>query len=390
MASLGNEVDVSILKIVGAEIRYRLITSVCMAGIVAVAVATVVFFVRLSELASDRTRIIQRDIGLNLRILPGDADLDSYWLKGYADGVIDESLLERIREQDVANRLVPLLQRTVPWGDGEAILTGIGEELFARGEAMKPVFGGFGDGPDELTLGALAAAKKGLSEGDPMELFGRAFVVKRILSSTGSMDDVRVYAPLATVQQLLDMPGKLNEIRALECECGEDVADPEAFIRAVLEPLLPGTQIVRQDRLAEARRKQRILAERIGVAATPVLILLSALGVSGLAFLNTHQRRAEIGLFAAVGMGAPKIAMIIGARAALLGTIGGVLGALGGWILVNRFGGHFVGFDVAGVALRTSHFWIGGLAGGTIAFCGGLIPAVLAARSDVVNTLRGS
>jgi hypothetical protein len=361
-----------------------------MAGIVAVAVATVVFFVLLSELAADRTRIIQRDIGLNLRILPGEADLDAYWLKGYADGVIDESLLEKILEQDVANRLVPLLQRTIPWGDGEAILTGIGEEMFARGAAMKPVFGAFGDESDELTLGALAAAKRGLSEGDPTEMFGRGFVVKRVLSSTGSMDDVRVYAPLATVQQLLGMPGKLNEIRALECECGKDVADPEAFIRAVLEPLLPGTQIVRQDRLAEARRKQRILADRIGVAATPVLILLSALGVSGLAFLNTQQRRAEIGLFSAVGMGASRIAMIIGVRAALLGAIGGVLGALVGWILVNRFGGHFVGFNVASVAFRTVHLWIGGLAGGAIAFCGGLIPAVLAARADVVNTLRGS
>jgi putative ABC transport system permease protein len=380
----------SILKIVGAEIRYRLFTSICMVGIVAVAVASVVFFVRLSELASDRTRIIQRDMGLNLRILPADADLDAYWLKGYADGVIDESLLEKVLQQDVANRLVPLLQRTIPWGDGEAILTGIGDEQFARGAAMKPVFGGFGDGPNELRIGAVAAAKKGLSEGDQTVLLGRDFVVKRVLSSTGSMDDIRVYAPLATVQQLLDLPGKLNEIRALECECGEDVVDPEAFIRAALGPLLPGTQIVRQDRMAEARRKQRILAERIGVAATPVLILLSASGVAGLAFLNTHQRRGEIGLFAAVGMTAPTIATIIGTRAALLGTIGGVLGAWGGWMLVNRFGGHFVGFDVAGVDFRAAHLAIGGLAGGTIAFCGGLIPAVIAAKADIVHTLRGN
>ena len=68
----------------------------------------------LSELAAQRTQIIQRDIGLNLRIIPADTDLEAYWIKGYAEGVMDQSLLSRIAEQEVANRLVPMLQRTIP------------------------------------------------------------------------------------------------------------------------------------------------------------------------------------------------------------------------------------------------------------------------------------
>jgi len=382
----------AIRSIVVAEIRHRWVTSIAMAGVVAVAVATVLLFLRIADLAADRTRIIQRDIGLNLRILPAEADLEAYWMKGYADGVIEEGLLQTVHEQDVANRLVPMLQRTVPWGEGEAILTGIGQELFARGEVLKPVFGGFEDQDDELTLGAIAAEKRGLVEGDRVSLLGHEFGIKRVLSRTGSVDDIRVYGSLVAVQRLLGMPGQLNEIRALECECGEEVEDPEAWVRSVLEPLLPGTQIIRQDRLADARRRQRILAERVATVAAPALVLLAALAVSGLAFINGRQRRAEIGLFVAVGMSAARIGAIITWRAAVLGIVGGIGGVWIGWGLVVMIGERLVGSGAgmaAGAGVHGSEILLGGLVGGVIAACGAWVPAIIAARTDPATTLRG-
>lgn len=386
---MASERDVNILAIVTAEIRYRLLASIAMVAVVMASAMMVFFFYWLSELAAERTRVIQRDLGLNLRILPAEADLESYWMKGYADGVIDQSLLTTVQQQEVANRLVPMLQRTVPWGDGEAILTGIGEEIFVRGESLKPVFGGFGDAAGELTLGAIAAGKRQLVEGDRVTVLRQEFLVKRVLVPTGSIDDIRVYGDLAMVQSLLEMPGKLNEIRALECECGEDVADPEAWIRETLEPLLPGTQIVRQDRLAEARRRQRIMADRMTTAATPVLLFFTSLAVAGLAFINCQQRRGEIGLFVAVGMSAARIGSIIATRAALLGGAGGVLGVMTAWILVDQLGEYFVGTGAGRIPLQGWHGLLGGLLGSLIAFCGALVPAVLAAKSDPATTLPG-
>jgi putative ABC transport system permease protein len=386
---MASERDVNILAIVTAEIRYRLLASIAMVAVVMASATTVFFFYWLSELAAERTRVIQRDLGLNLRILPAEADLESYWMKGYADGVIDQSLLTTVQQQEVANRLVPMLQRTVPWGDGEAILTGIGEEIFVRGESLKPVFGGFGDTVGELTLGAIAAGKRRLIEGDRVTVLGQEFLVKRVLAPSGSIDDIRVYGDLSMVQSLLEMPGKLNEIRALECECGEDVADPEAWIRETLEPLLPGTQIVRQDRLAETRRRQRIMADRMTTAVTPVLIFFTSLSVAGLAFINCQQRRGEIGLFVAVGMSAARIGSIIATRAALLGGAGGVLGVMAAWILVDQLGEYFVGTGAGRIPLQGLHGLLGGLLGSLIAFCGALVPAVLAAKSDPATTLPG-
>lgn len=376
-------------SIIVAEIRHRWVTAIVTAAVVAAAVASVLLVLGIADLAADRTRIIQRDIGLNLRILPAEADLEAYWLKGYADGVIDETLLRTVHQQDVANRLVPLLQRTVPWGEGEAILTGIGQELFARGEALKPLFGSFGDREDELTLGAVAAAKRGVREGDRVGLLGQEFVVKRVLSRSGSVDDIRVYGELVAVQRLLGLPGQINEIRALECECGEDVEDPEAWVRSVLEPLLPGTQIIRQDRLAEARRKQRILAERVATVAAPALVVLAALAVAGLSFLNARQRRGEIGLFVAVGMSSARIGGIIAWRAAILGTFGGMVGVGIGWWLVVTAGERLVGPGAAITGVHGLEILLGGLVGGGIAACGAWIPAMIAARVDPVTTLRG-
>ena len=45
--------------------------------VVASAIASVVFFVLISDLAAHRTQIIQRDIGLNMRIIPAETELES-------------------------------------------------------------------------------------------------------------------------------------------------------------------------------------------------------------------------------------------------------------------------------------------------------------------------
>ncbi len=380
----------SVVSIVFAEIRYRLLSSACVTVIVATAVSAVVFFMLLTDLAADRTRMIQRDIGLNMRIIPAETDLELYWIKGYAEGWISESLLEKGIEQDVANRLVPMLQRTIPWGDGEAMLTGIGDELFARGEKMKPVFGGIQKEAESLTIGAVAADKRQLHEGDQLKVLGRDFTIKRVLTATGTVDDIRVYASLPVVQMLLDMPGKINEVRALECHCGSEIDDPEAYIQSVLQPLFPGTRVIRQDSLADARRKQRMLAERIGVVAAPVLITFAALAIFAMAFLNAQQRQQEIGLLAVVGKSAWTIGSIVWLRSAVLGLLGGLGGALVGWWLVNQFGHYFIGAGNAKLAFNMQSLLVGGALGGLIASCGAFIPALLAARRDPAATLRSA
>lgn len=379
-----------IVNIVVAEIWYRRWSALSAILVVASAVASVVFFMLLSDLAAQRTQVIQRDIGLNMRIIPAETNLENYWIRGYSEGIIDQSILKRVEEQNAANRLVPMLQRTIAWGDGEAILTGVGEELFGGGQKMKPVFGNVQPDPDGLTIGSVAASSRKLVEGDSVEVLGTQFVISRILGSTGSLDDIRVYGNLTKVQELLQLPGKLNEIRAIECHCNSDVSDPEAYIQSVLEPLLPGTKVIRQDQMAEARRKQRQLIDQIGLVATPILTVLAALVLLGLAFQNVSQRKAEIGLLASVGRIPIQIGLIVWLRSIILGLLGGALGAWIGMQLVGNWGQHLVGNASSSIDLQPLRMIMGGAIGSLLASCGALVPAVLAARSDPAATLRGS
>ena len=375
------------LKLVFSELRHRPFSALLTLLIIATATSAVVFFVGVSEIAADRTRVIQRDIGLNVRVIPEGTNLERYWLNGYAEGSIDDAIVDKLEAQDVANRLVPMLQRTVPWGDGEAVLTGIGTERFQRGNKKKPVFGGTIDDPHRLDIGSVAAEMRELQEGDEIELLGQSFTIKRILASTGSIDDIRVFADLATVQTLLNMQGRINEIRAIECHCDESVKDPEEYLKQTLEPLLPGTMVIRQDREADARRKQRLLADRVGAVASPILVVLSVCGVFALAMLNSQQRRLEIGLLATIGQSAFSIGALVWIRAALLGVLGGLAGAWIGMALLSQYGGELVGaakvpdFD-------TTNWFIGGGLGGILASLGALIPAVLASRSDPASILQ--
>lgn len=375
------------LRLVVAELRFRRWNAILTALITACATVAVFFFLGLSDLLAARTRLIQRDIGLNLRFIPEGTNLDRYWMKGYAEGTIEESLMETLHQQDVANRLIPVLQRTIPWGQGEAILTGIGKEMFSRDKKMKPVFGSMVDQETTVVLGAVAAEMVNAREGDLVSILGEDFKVKRILTLEGSQEDLRVHADLSVVQDLLGMPGKLNEIRALECNCEEGVTDPESHLRSILEPLMPGTVMIRQDRMADARRKQRQLIDRMSSVALPVVVVLSVLIVAGLIILNTYQRRRELGLYSVLGKGPIYVGSLIWIRAGLIGCIGGLSGAAIAWFGLNVFSESLVA--ASGAPTMTLDDWLtAGVLGGAITSIASIFPVVLMMNLEPAMILK--
>ena len=381
--------SLNVSLLVGRELLHRRWSTLAGLLILTAAIAGVTFISLASQAASDRTRLVQRDIGLNLRIIPQETELDDYWLRGYSDKVFDESLLTNIASQEVANRLVPMLQRTITWGQSEVVLTGVGEEIFSANEKGKPVFGGIQKSAGRLTVGALAAATRQLKVEDQVELLGKRFTIERILASNGSIDDIRIYATLDEVQSLLNLPGKLNEIRALECHCAEDVKDPEEYIRSILEPVLPGTQIIRLETLAEARRKQRAILDRFSQVVSPILLTFAVLAMGAMATINVYQRKDEIGLFTTLGIPTWNIALLFWLRSALIGISSGILGVLLGYAIFYQFGSHFAGTSTANVAIGWTAMFFGASLGFVVASIGSLVPTVIACRLDPAIALRG-
>jgi putative ABC transport system permease protein len=315
------------LQLIWLELRHRSASALLTVIVVSLAVATVHFFQLTARASENETRMIQRDAGLNLLILPAGTDLNSYWAQGYSQQTMPEEFMLKLENQQVANRLVPLLQRRIDVGAKKVMLTGIAPEVFKGGQKKKQVYG-MAPETGTVFVGADVARELQLQLNQKLQLLGQELEITVILPPAGTADDVRIYAALADVQKLLNLPGQINEIQALECHCEDPTEDPIHALTAELEPLLPGAKIVRRNDLADARRQQRLLAEGFLAIATPIVVLLCGLLVAALAALNLRERRPEIGVFHALGYSRSKIASIFIGRILLIAFFAAIVGTL--------------------------------------------------------------
>lgn len=375
------------LKLIVCEIWYRRTTAVLLTLVIALAVAILILFRTMTLASENETRVIQRDLGLNVVILPETMTLDRYWMLGYSDKTMPSTYLDRLADQKVANRLVPMLRRPVAINGTEAMLTGIGAETFKQNKKMKAVFGR--EVPaGNVVMGAEIAEKLAAKRDGDVKIFGETFKVQHILSRAGAEEDIYIYGNLAEVQHLLNLEERIGEIQALECHCAEDVDDPVARLQTQFSSLLPGTHVVRREALAEGRRQQRLMAERLASWATPLLILLCGGLVTLLSALNVRERRKELGVYQALGYRSLKIAIVFLGRVILLSIIGAVFGVWLGHMLAKSVGPMI--FQISPKSIVTDSNWIVGSILLTPLFTAiaALLPAAYAATLDPVESLR--
>ena len=378
--------SIGLPTLVTREMTFRWVTALHAVFIVAAAVAMVLLAEQFAAASENATRKIQRDIGLNIVILPPQTDLESWWIDRLPTGSMPEAWIERLEDQDVANRLVPMLVARLEVGRGEVLLTGIGSERFKRGDAKKPVFGRSIEA-GKVILGALAGKTTDAREGEPLMIKGRAFTVERILEPVGSEEDVRCWMTLPDAQSLLGLEGRLNEIRAIECHCSEEVADPLEAIRTELEPIVPGAGIVRMNALADARRAQRQMAERFIRYAVPPLLVLAGVIVAALALINARERRNEMGVLLAHGHRRSTVALAILARAFVIGLLGGLFG----WFIVLVMGDSIINsITGSGTAPALDSTMLLATVFSTPVLCAlaSLYPAINAAMVDPARLMR--
>ncbi|MEM7315927.1 MAG: FtsX-like permease family protein [Planctomycetota bacterium] len=375
------------LKLIANEIWFRRATAILLTLVIVLAVAILILFRTMAMAGENETRIIQRDLGLNVVILPESMTLDRYWTLGYSDKTLPQEYLGKVADQKVANRLVPMLRRPVAINGVEAMLTGIGVETFKNNKKMKAVFGR--EVPTgQVVLGAEVAERLNAKRDGDVTIFDQSFKVQHVLSRAGSEEDIYVYGNLDEVQQLLKLEGRIGEIQAIECHCAEDVDDPFERLKSQLTSLLPGTHVVRRESLAEGRRQQRLMAERFATWATPLLVLLCGGLVAALSALNVRERRGELGVFQALGYSRMGIATVFLGRVILLSAIGAALGALLGYLLAISIGPTI--FKVSPKSIVVESNWIWGTILLTPAFAAiaALLPSVYAATLDPAESLR--
>lgn len=372
------------------ELRHHWINAVLCALGLSIAVGLLVAVQMTTRAAERETRRVMRDLGFNLRIIPRATDMDFFWAQGFPDQTMPEALVHKLAAQRGAflafNHLTPTLEGRLQLGDRPLRLSGIGETLVSPGEGRQPM--GFRIKPGQLFLGSAAAQRLQAGRAGSVQLGDKTFQVERVLPETGTDEDVRVYGSLVDVQHLLGQPSRINEIKAVDCLCLTADQDPLSKLRKVIEELLPETRVLQLRAMADARARQRQMAERYARFAIPLVLLAGAGWLGLLGWLNVRERRVEIGLWRALGHSSTRIAALLLGKSILIGFIGAIAGyALGTWLALRAGPGMF---QVTAGSLHADPTLLAWAVIFTPAYAAiaTLLPALRAATEEPAATLR--
>lgn len=233
------------------------------------------------------------------------------------------------------------------------------------------------ENPDsrEVILGKQIAGELKVGPGDELALQVKAdkgaipYHVKVVgVADAGGPEDGMIFAPIAKIQSLLTLPGKISraEVSALTVPDNELASkvgtDPSslrekdfdqwyctAFTGAIayqIEESIPGAQAkpIRQIAQSEGQilNKIQLLMLIISLAA----VLSSALGISSLMNNKVQERKKEIALMKALGGTDVSVTALFMAEGVISGFLGGLIGYGLGLILAQ-----IVGESVFGTAL---------------------------------------
>jgi putative ABC transport system permease protein len=175
--------------------------------------------------------------------------------------------------------------------------------------------------------------------------------------------DSSPYAGLFVIADGLDNVGAVrNEITAI----GYSTSAPENLIASV--------------------RRYLHVVEIVLTAIGIIALLVAALGIANAMLAAVRERRREIGVLKAIGARDRDVLRIFVVEAAVLGFVGGALGAVGGWLIARAVGGVVNGYLASQGLVRVElvfPLWVlaGAVVGSTLlAAAAGTLPAVRAAR----------
>jgi putative ABC transport system permease protein len=249
---------------------------------------------------------------------------------------------------------------------------------------------GFSITPGTVHVGFQIAERLQLENGDALELGPLRLTVAQCLAEAGNEDDIRLYTALSDAQHLLELEGRINEIKAIDCLCLTSDQDPVAQLRAYLAKALPEAKVVQLRSIADARARQRQMVNAQYVLVASVLLCVCTVWIVVLAVLNARERRPEIGVLRALGFGATPIAGLFLGRALILAAAGALVGYLVGSALALEFGPDVFRVTARSIRFEPTLLWYSLVGAPFFACLASVVPTLLAITQDPADTLRES
>ncbi len=380
----------NVIRQILLEIRHRSLNFALSWLALSAAVALFVAFFSAGQASKKETIRLMRDIGFNLRVIPRETDMEKFWLTGFSEHTMPEHYVEDLAAYPGVsyNHLTATLQKRITWRNREVILTGMAPEVIPPGKQSSQMT--FLIDPGTAYIGFELARDLGLNVEDRITIGDHSLHVLHRLAETGSQDDIRIFVHLSDAQHMLQLHGRINEIKALQCLCtGEyDHAESMDQLRAQLSDVLPDAKVVIMESIATARQRQRLMAERYFSFVFPLILLAVMIWIGALAFLNVRERKQEIGVLRAVGYGSGRIAALFLGKALITGLTGAVSGFVVGTVLALRFGPEIFRVTAAAVKPAFEMLLWSLLAAPLVCALAVFIPATAAVYQDPAVTLR--
>lgn len=254
------------------------------------------------------------EIAPPLRIVPAGVSATAVTRLDLGGRILPAGLTDEVRRVQGLRRVEARLVLEAPVGGRSAPLVGIPADGFAEARGLQP---------GQVALGPALAAQLGARAGDAVPVGRERWRVAAVLPSTGSAEDLAAWAPLAALQDLVQLPDAVNELRVY-LRPGASVEAAEAALRR----LESRAAITRWDRGEVAERSVPDSLRRHRRAAYLLATAVAALVLAIAAHLDASERRAEMATLMAVGGGAVTVAATVLLRSALVAIAGAVAGLL--------------------------------------------------------------
>lgn len=370
------------------EIRHRKVNFILGLLAMVIAVALFISFFTAGQASNRETTRLMRDMGFNLRIIPRQTDMSSFWTAGFSDHTMPENYIELFASQKgfSYNHLVATLQKKILWQGTEVILTGLAPEICPPDKKKPPMIYEIEKGTAYIGYELVQRFK--IKTGDSINLAGKTLTVAKTLSEQGNADDIRLQCHLSDAQDILNLKGQVNEIKAIDCLCFVSTDDPLAVLRKELASILPEAKVIQMKTLAAARTQQRQMVKKYFGFIIPFVVITCGAWIGVLTMTNVRDRQPEIGIMRALGYDSAKISLLFLGKSIITGLAGALAGFAIGTALALVFGPDI--FKVTAKAIQpefTLLLW-SVIAAPVFAAVSAFIPVAIAVTTDPAQTLR--
>lgn len=276
-------------------------------------------------------QLIMKDTGHNLWFLHRDANLlDAVAGLPRMPDFDEERIQQLAADRDIASTYWGnVLQARTTVLDREVLLTGyqvIDDHQVTEEKAhlLEPL------PPAHAALGHTLAVAWSLSPGDPLTINSRQYLVQSVHAPNGTMDDARLWVPLADAQEILGRPGRANLMLGFLCMRGRSLEAGIAALQKRMAEKHDDLQVVPLMNLLNARALTRLTTTRYLGYLKYLALAVSALLLAVAGWMEVNQRRYELALMSAMGASRSFLVFFFLAKLLLLSLVAGLAGFLAG------------------------------------------------------------